>query len=154
MYKIPFAVDRESHLFIEKAFNLFIIYWLKGIQTEVKYVDTYGWAMPGQHVGRFFWKFVSKKEIWPKYALFVVQKLIILYFYINMNPPFIFSFILLKSMLDFWKRHTIQIFFQPKRIHKVALDRCVFNAYCPMGNPVTLNFLMGIARLCPCYHIS
>ena len=66
------------------------------------------------------------------------------------------NFILLKSMLDFWKRHTIQIFFQPKRIHKVALDRCVFNAHGPMGNPVavTLNFLMGIACLCPCYHIS
>ena len=67
-----------------------------------------------------------------------------------MNLPYIFSFVLKKSNYQ--------------RTDKFALDKCPFNAHCPMGNaratkflnghcphlPVPSFFLMGIAHVCPC----
>ena len=73
-----------------------------------------------------------------------------------MNLPYIFSFILKKSNMNHY--------FNYQRTDKFALDKCPFNAHCPMGNaratkflkghcpilPMPPFFLMGIARVCPC----
>ena len=130
---------------------------------------------------KIIWKFVSKKEIWPKYSDFVLQKLVLYIFFINMNPPYIFSYVLKKSNMKniIWNWKTwwnyvgrlqgrvifVQYhYFNYQRIDKVALDKCPFNAHCPMGNardtkflnghcpplPVPSFFLMGIAHVCPC----
>ena len=51
-----------------------------------------------------------------------------------------------------------------QKVDKVVIDKCPFNAHCPMGNahatkflnghcptlPMPPFFLMGIARVCPC----
>ena len=43
-----------------------------------------------------------------------------------MNLPYIFSFILKKSNMNHY--------FNYQRTDKFALDKCPFNAHCPMGN--------------------
>ena len=137
---------------------------------------------PGSMWAENYLKICFKKRNLTKIFTFCFAKIDFIYFFINsMNPPCIFSFVLKKSNMNNiiwnWKTWWCYVgrlqgrvifvqyhYFHYQRIDKVALNKCPFNAHCPMGNardtkflnghclplPMPSFFLMGIAHVCPC----